>query len=91
MKLKVEIMTENNVIDIKTAAGKKKPRRILKADKEYKITGTLAILLIHFAKFMLRPEKDEMAFIGFVNTITKFVKEQKFEEVGINEVENEKE
>lgn len=79
---------DNNVIDIKTAGElKRKPRRILQADKEYKISGTLAILLIHFAKFMLRPEKDEMAFIGFVNTITKFVMEQKFEEAEINEKE----
>lgn len=77
-------MSESNIIDINSARKNKiKTLRILDKEKEYKISGSLAIILVAFAKFILKndPRKSEMEFIGFVNTITKFVKDEKFEEV----------
>lgn len=77
-------MSESNIIDINSARLKKrKVLRVLDPVKEYKISGKLAILLIAFARFILKtdPKNSEMAFIGYVNTITKTIKDEKFEEV----------
>ncbi len=77
-------MSDSNIIDINSARKKKaKTLRLIVKEKNYKISGTLAILLIAFTKFILNtdPKKSEMEFIGFVSAITKIVKDEKFEEV----------
>ena len=79
----------DNIIDIKSARSKKAVKTIY-PDKNYIISGKLAVLLAQFASFICRHdslinEDQKMQAVGYMATLTDGILAEKWEEVNVSE------
>ena len=75
----------DNIIDLNQKRAQKS-KRIISPKKVYKISGSLVILLLKFARFIvnkdcLRTDDEKMQAVGYMGTLTYNILQEKFEEV----------
>ena len=79
----------DNIIDIKSAKSKKAVKTIY-PEKNYIISGNLAVLLAQFASFICRHESlidedQKMQAVGYMVTLTDRILAEKWEEINVSE------